>query len=86
MNLRPLSKCGNGGCGVISLWQARGTSGGDHLGLALGLAMWGHPAVGTASPQLGLGAEQNAAGPVLPDLPSWEENLQTGFYVKYLDF
>lgn len=69
MNLRPLSKCGNGACGVISLWQARGTSGGDHLGLALGL-----------------GAEQNAAGPVLPDLPSWEENLQTGFYVKYLDF
>lgn len=50
------------------------------------VTIWGHPAVGTASPQLGLGAEQNAAGPMLPDLPSWEENLQTGFYVKYLDF
>lgn len=64
----------------------RWTSGGHHLGSSLGLATWRHPAVGTTSPQLGLVAEQIAAGPVLPGLPSWEEKLQTGFYVKYLDF
>lgn len=42
----------------------------------------GLSALGAANPQLRLGAGQNAAGLVLPDLPGWEEELQTGLYVK----
>lgn len=46
------------------------------------LAKWGCLLWELPTPQLRLGAGQNVAGLVLPDLPGWGEELQTGLYVK----
>lgn len=69
----------------ISRGQVCGSGNGDHLEMKRTGQVWS-PAVGAASPELGLRPGPNAAGLVLPDLLRWEKKLQTGFYGTYLDF